>query len=101
MPPNFGQIVYNFHTISEAITAIDTAIGTMRGTLSQLETDLRPLETDAWTSEAQQAYKIRKDRWTAASDHIVLILGQVKASLGAASDRMQATDRKAAGYFQT
>jgi WXG100 family type VII secretion target len=99
MAPVEGQIVYNFNTISEAITAIDTAITTMRGTLSQLESDLRPLETDAWTSEAQQAYRVRKDRWTAASNHIVQILGQVKTSLGAAAERMQATDRKAAGYF--
>jgi WXG100 family type VII secretion target len=99
MAPVEGQIVYNFNTISEAVVAIDTAIGTMRGTLNQLETDLRPLETDAWTSEAQAAYKIRKDRWTVASNDIVQILGQVKVSLGAAAERMQATDRRAAGYF--
>ena len=94
-----GQIVYNFDTIAGAASAIDTAVSTMRHLLSQLETDLRPLETDAWTSEAQAAYKIRKDKWTAASNHIALILSQVKAALEASAQRMQATDRRAAGYF--
>jgi WXG100 family type VII secretion target len=94
-----GQIIYNFDTIAGAMTAIDTAVSTMRHLLSQLETDLRPLETDAWTSEAQAAYKIRKDRWTTASNHIATILSQLKGALESSSQRMQATDRRAAGYF--
>lgn len=97
--PADGQIVYNFDTIAEAVTAIDTAIRSMQGTLDQLATDLRPLETDAWTSEAQTAYKIRKDRWTTASDHIVQILTQVKMSLDAGSENMRSADRRATGYF--
>jgi WXG100 family type VII secretion target len=99
MAPVDGQIVYNFDTIAEAVTAIDTAIRTMNGTLEQLARDLSPLESDAWTSEAQAAYKIRKDRWTAASNHIVLILGQVKVSLEAGADRMRQTDKNAVNYF--
>jgi WXG100 family type VII secretion target len=85
--------------MAEAVTAIDTAIGRMRGTLTDVETGLRPLETGAWTSEAQVAYKIRKDRWNTAANHIVMILTQVKQSVAASAERMQATDRRAAGYF--
>ena len=94
-----GQIVYNFNTMASAVAAIDTAVSNMRSTLSQLESDLRPLESDAWTSEAQTAYKIRKDRWRQASEHIALVLGQVKTAVEGASDRMRATDRKAQSYF--
>jgi len=94
-----GQIVYNFSTISGAVSAIDYATSTMRHLLSQLEGDLRPLESEAWTSEAQAAYKIRKDRWTAASNHIAVILTQVKGALENSAHRMQATDKRAAGYF--
>ena len=94
-----GQILYNFNTIAGATGAIDTAVGTMRHLLSQLEADLRPLESDAWTSEAQAAYKIRKDKWTAASNHIAQILSQVKLALENSASHMQATDRRAASYF--
>jgi WXG100 family type VII secretion target len=96
-----GQIVYNFDTIAGAGEAIDTAVSTMRNLLSQLETDLRPLETDAWTSEAQTQYKIRKDKWTAASNHIAQVLTQVKNALESSSHRMKHTDNKAASYFQS
>jgi WXG100 family type VII secretion target len=96
-----GQIVYNFDTIAGASSAIDTAVSTMRHLLSQLETDLRPLETEAWTSEAQTAYKIRKDKWTTASNHIAEILAQVKVALESSAQRMQATDRRATGYFSS
>jgi WXG100 family type VII secretion target len=94
-----GQIVYNFNTMSSAVQAIDTAVSNMRSTLAQLESDLRPLETEAWTSEAQMAYKIRKDRWHRASEHIAVLLGQVKIAVEGASERMRATDRKAQNYF--
>jgi len=94
-----GQLIYNFDTIGGAVTAIDTAVATMRHLLSQLETDLRPLESEAWTSEAQTAYKIRKDKWTTASNHITTILTQVKVALESSASRMQSTDRRAAGYF--
>jgi 6 kDa early secretory antigenic target len=94
-----GQIIYNFSTINGAVEAIDTAIASMRGTLGKLEQDLRPLETDAWTSEAQQAYKVRKDRWTTASGDIVLTLGKVRAALVTAAERMDGVDKKAVGYF--
>jgi WXG100 family type VII secretion target len=94
-----GSIVYNFDTIAGAGEAIDTAVSTMRHLLSQLETDLRPLESDAWTSEAQVAYKIRKDKWTTASNHIAQILTQVKAALESSSHRMKSTDTRAANYF--
>ncbi|MGC4895503.1 WXG100 family type VII secretion target [Micromonospora sp. DT31] len=99
MAPVDGQIVYNFGTISEAVASIDTAVRSMNGTLDQLARDLSPLESSAWSSEAQAAYKIRKDRWTTASNHIVMILGQVKVSLAAGADRMQQTDRRAVNYF--
>jgi len=94
-----GQIVYNFGTIAGASSAIDTAVSTMRHLLSQLESDLRPLESEAWTSEAQAAYKIRKDKWNTASNHIALILTQVKGALENSASQMQATDRRAASYF--
>jgi WXG100 family type VII secretion target len=94
-----GQIRYDFNTIGGAVQAIDAAVASMRGTLSQLESDLRVLETDAWTSEAQMAYKIRKDKWHKSAEHIAMILGQVKVALQGAADRMHATDKKASAYF--
>jgi WXG100 family type VII secretion target len=94
-----GQITYNFATMADATSAIDAAISSMRGTLDQLEADLRPLEGEAWSSEAQLAYKARKDRWNQASLHIVQILSQVKMALAASAERMQATDRRATNYF--
>jgi WXG100 family type VII secretion target len=94
-----GELIYNFNTMAGAAEAIDTAISSMRGTLHQLETDFKPLEGDAWTSEAQVSYKAAKDRWTAASNHITEVLGQVKGAVVSSSERMQHTDRKAAGYF--
>ncbi|GEM_PF-7112852 len=96
-----GQVTYNFATIGTAIEAIDTAIGSMRGALSQLERDLHPLETDAWTSQAQVAYKARKDRWTGAANHITVVLGQVKTALDSAAQRMRDTDRKAISHFES
>lgn len=94
-----GQIVYQFHTMATAAEAIDTAINSLNATLTDVERDLRPLEGEAWTSEAQQAYKIRKDRWRAAANHIATTMGQVKAAVLSSSERMQGTDKKAAGYF--
>ena len=98
-PTADGQLVYNFSTMAGAASAIDTAVGTMRHLLSQLESDLRPLESEAWTSEAQAAYKIRKDKWNTASNHIAQILSQVKMAVEESASRMQATDRRAASYF--
>jgi WXG100 family type VII secretion target len=97
--PTGGQILYNFNTMSEAVLAIDTAISKMRGTLDEIEQGMRPLETGAWESEAQVAYRLRKDRWNNAANHIALVLGQVKLAVANSSERMQATDRRAAGYF--
>ncbi|MBN1173187.1 MAG: WXG100 family type VII secretion target [Micromonosporaceae bacterium] len=97
---NDGQLIYNFSTMGDAVTAINTAVSNMRSTLSQLESDLRPLEGDAWSSVAQEQYRIRKDRWQKASDHIAMLLERVKASLAQASERMQNTDQRAAQYFQ-
>jgi len=94
-----GQILYDFGTIADAGSAIDTAVSTMRNLLSQLESDLRALESGAWTSEAQAAYKIRKDKWHNASNHIAMILSQVKVSLENSANQMQATDRRASTYF--
>lgn len=94
-----GQILYDFGTIADAESAIDTAVSTMRNLLSQLESDLRPLESGAWTSEAQAAYKIRKDKWNNASNHIAMILSQVKVALENSAHQMKATDRRAASYF--
>jgi WXG100 family type VII secretion target len=97
--PAGGQILYNFSTMAEAVAAIDTALSKMRGTLTEIETGLRPLETGAWESEAQVAYRIRKERWNTAANHIAMILGQVKVAVSNSAERMQATDRKAASYF--
>ncbi|WP_213454930.1 WXG100 family type VII secretion target [Rhizomonospora bruguierae] len=94
-----GQIVYKFHTMSSAAEAIDVAVSTLNGTLSDIERDLRPLEGEAWSSEAQQQYKIRQDRWRNAAAHIAQTLGQIKAAVISASERMSHTDKKAVNYF--
>lgn len=94
-----GQIRYDFNVIGTAGDAIDAAVTSMKNTLSALEADLAPLASDAWTSEAQTAYKIRRDRWNNASEHIALVLEGLKVALADSAVRMRGADKKAASYF--
>ena len=99
MAPADGSLVYHFGNMASAVEAIDGAVNSMRSTLSQLESDLRPLESGAWSSEAQQQYKIRKDRWHKSSEDIAVVLGKIRQSLEQAATNMRATDNKAKSYF--
>jgi WXG100 family type VII secretion target len=101
MAPGADGIVYNFGTMQQAVASIDATVSKMNGLLSDLDQSLRPLETNAWSSDAQQQYKIRKDQWTNGAADIALLLGKVKQAVESAASNMRATDTRAKGYFES
>lgn len=96
---NPEALIYDFGTMQAAAGGIETAVTRMQTTLSNLEADLRPLEGDSWSSDAQQAYLQRKQRWQTAAQDINTTLTKVKVALQGAAEGMQAQDKKATGYF--
>jgi WXG100 family type VII secretion target len=98
MGDGYGGITYQYGTIETAAGNIDSFINYMNSELADVESKLRPLETD-WTADAQQAYLACKTKWRSNADEIVGVLGQLKAALSAAGTRMQEADNAAKGAF--
>ena len=94
----YGGITYQYATIENAASNIDSFIQYMNTELGDIETKLRPLETN-WTSEAQTAYLACKTKWRNNAEQIVTVLGQLKLALSGAGTRMQGADRQAKGGF--
>jgi WXG100 family type VII secretion target len=94
MAEGYGGITYQYATIETAAGNIDTFIQYMNSELSDIESKLRPLETN-WTSDAQAAYLAQKNKWRRNAEEIVGVLTQLKAALSAAGTRMQDADGQA------
>lgn len=95
-----SQLTYNYGGISDAQGAIDQFIRLMDAELDFVETELKPLEGEAWSgSEAQVAYFDAKAKWRAAALKIAQELLNLKNALQSGADGIQATDLKAASMF--
>ncbi|MFC7528564.1 WXG100 family type VII secretion target [Actinoplanes sp. GCM10030250] len=94
----YGGITYTYATIENAAGNIDQFISFMNSELSDIESKLKPLETD-WTSDAQQAYLAQKNKWKTNAEEIVQVLGQLKSALNSAGTRMQEADQAATRMF--
>ena len=98
MSDGFGGITYTYGTIEAAAGNINSFIQFMNSELSDIESKLRPLETD-WTADAQQAYLAQKNKWQTNAQEIVGILEQLKGALSSAGSRMQEADQAATKMF--
>ena len=98
MSDGYGGITYTYGTIENAAANIDSFISFMNSELADIESKLRPLETD-WTADSQAAYLACKNKWRKNADEIVQVLGQLKTALSAAGSRMQSADAAAAKMF--
>jgi WXG100 family type VII secretion target len=85
-----GQLLVNFATLHKASDDIQSALGKMRSTLSDLEQAARPL-VDTWDGQAKAAYAQRQETWRRAADDLAMILNSIKT----------AVDDSAADYHQT
>ena len=98
MGDGYGGITYTYGTIETAAGNIDSFISYMNSELADIESKLRPLETE-WTSDAQQAYLACKNKWRSNADEIIGVLMQLKSALSAAGSRMQEADHAATKMF--
>jgi early secretory antigenic target protein ESAT-6 len=93
-----AQLTVNFARLVETSGHIQSAIGSLRSQLSQLEADAAPLVA-TWSGEAKLAYEQRQATWRQASAELSAMLESIKRGLDESIADYQRTEKHNVGLF--
>ena len=93
-----AQLTVNFARLVETSGHIQSAIGSLRSQLSQLESDAAPLVA-TWSGEARAAYEQRQATWRQASAELTIMLESIKRGLDESIADYQRTEKHNVGLF--
>ena len=93
------SLVVNFHALNQASSDISSALGKMRSSLEQLESDGAKLVA-TWAGSAQEAYGQRQRQWRAAANDLAQMLSDIRGALDESAGHYDRTEKQNTGMFQ-
>jgi WXG100 family type VII secretion target len=96
---NDDNLVVNFHALNQASSDINSALGKMRSSLEQLESDAGKLVA-TWAGDAQEAYGQRQRQWRAAANDLAQMLSDIRGALDESAGHYHSTEKKNTSMFQ-
>jgi WXG100 family type VII secretion target len=80
-------------------STIESTIRALDAELDSVELKCKPLEGEAFTGAAQQAYLESKSIWREAALEIAQTMNRLAVAVSDAGDSMSAADQQAASWF--
>lgn len=91
--PQDDLLVVNFAALSQASGDISRAISALTSSLSDLESQAKPLVA-TWEGSARDAYLARQQQWNKASQDLTQILNEIKKKLDESAVDFAATEKR-------
>ncbi|MCF6524908.1 WXG100 family type VII secretion target [Streptomyces sp. JJ36] len=97
--PAGDELRVHYGTVGQLADDINKGQRTVQAQLDALWDAVKRVD-DAWEGEARQMFNAAKAQWDARANSIRTTLQTIETKVRQGSDDYQATDRKAASYFE-